>query len=397
MKNIKTVFLKELRRFFTDRRMLIALFLPGVIIAIFYTAMGRFITSSIVTSTAEENITYNIAYSDNSGAADPTVGPRIIQAFDLYVANKEKTNKITYHTFPLADLEAEKAKVINGTYDVLIAFSDNFDTVVHDAPGNHIDFYYYGASKKATNAYSVLTSLVRASYDYYQVNIDKDQKPIPANLAPSDYLGNRIMSIIFPMVTVSLLFSTVVSICPDSVAGEKERGTLAAMLLTPIKRKELALGKSLALLLTSLASGAVSFAGIAISLPQMMNGKLSLALDGWSYTLLGLMVVTTLTLFVGIGILVSTLTKSTKEASSYLGPMTVVFVALSVVSGSVDTSSIGFAFIPFLNVTSCMGSILQGSISVPFFAITIGMSVIETILLVIASTHLFSSERVMIK
>ena len=396
MKNVKTVFLKELRRFFTDKRMLIALFLPGVIIAIFYTAMGNFMTSSAVSSTAVENITYNIAYSDNSGAADPNAGPRVVQAFDLYVANKEKTNKIVYYTFPLANLETEKAKVADGTYDVLIAFSDDFDNQVHTTPGNHIDFYYYGAAKKATNAYTVLTSLVRASYDYYQVNIDKDQKPIPANLAPSDYLGNKIMSIIFPMVTVSLLFSTVVSICPDSVAGEKERGTMAAMLLTPIKRKELALGKSLALLLTSLASGAVSFAGIAISLPQMMKG-VSFSLDGWSYTLLGLMVITTLTLFVGIGMLVSTLTKSTKEATSYLGPMTVVFVALSVVSGSTDTSSLGFAFIPFLNVTSCMGSILQGSISIPYFAITIGMSVIETALLVIATTRLFSSERIMIK
>ena len=397
MRNIKTVFLKEMRRFFTDKRMLIALFLPGVIIAVFYSVMGNFMNSAAVSSTAVENITYNIAYSDNSGAADPNVGPRIVQAFDLYVANKEKTNQITYYTFPLADLEAEKAKVANGTYDVLIAFSDDFDNQVHTAPGNHIDFYYYGAAKKATNAYSVLSSLVRTSYDYYLVNIDQELHPIPANLAPSDYMGNKIMSIIFPMVTVSLLFSTVVSICPDSVAGEKERGTMAAMLLTPIKRKELALGKSLALLLTSLASGAVSFAGIAISLPQMMGGKLSFALDGWSYTMLGLMVITTLTMFVGVGMLISTLTKSTKEATSYLGPMTVVFVALSVLSGTVDTSSIGFAFIPFLNVTSCMGSILQGSISIPYFAITIGMSVLETILLVVASTKLFSSERIMIK
>ena len=36
MKNIKTVFLKELKRFFTDPRMLIALFLPGILIFIVY-------------------------------------------------------------------------------------------------------------------------------------------------------------------------------------------------------------------------------------------------------------------------------------------------------------------------------------------------------------------------
>ena len=394
MKNVKHVFLKELRRFFTDKRMLAALFLPGIIIAVFYTIMGNMMSTTIA-STDVTDSTYVVAYSDNYGNA---AKPLLIQSYDLYlgISDKEKTNKVEYHVVKIANLEAEKAKVAAGTYDVLIAFSDDFETKITASRGNHIDLYYYGATRKATHAYQVLGSLVRASYDAYFVNIDSKGNPIAPNLAPKDYVGSQVMAIIFPMITVSLLFSTVVSICPDAVAGEKERGTMAAMLLTPVDRKEIALGKSLALLVTSLASGAVSFLGIAISLPRMMSG-LSFSLDWWTYVLLGFLVLTTLTLFVGVGMIVSTLTKSTKEATSYLGPMTVVFVALGVLSGTANTTSLGFAFVPFLNITSCMSSILRGAVSVPYFAITIGMSAALTGVLMFLSAKMFSSERIMVK
>ena len=392
MKNIRTVFAKEIRRFFTDKRMLAALFLPGILIAILYTCMGNIFTNSSALSTEVSNITYVIAYSDNSGLPKPS----LLLDFEDYTKVAEPTNKIEYHTFALADLETEKNKVKDGTYDVMIAFSDDFETKVQTEKGNHLDMYYYGSSKKASNAYLLLSALIRTTYDNYQVNVDSKGLPITPNLAPSEYVGSQLISILFPMITVSLLFSTVVSICPDAVAGEKERGTLAAMLLTPIKRKELALGKALALLCTSLASGAVSFLGLVISLPRLMSG-LSFSIGALEYTLLGLLIITTLTFFVGTGMLVSTLTKSTKEASSYLGPLTVVFMALAIMTAFVDTSSIGFAFVPFLNITSCMSAVLKGSISVPFFAITIGMSALETFALMFAATRLFSSERIMIK
>lgn len=394
MKNVKHVFLKELRRFFTDKRMLAALFLPGIIIAVFYTIMGNMMSTTIA-STDVTDSTYVVAYSDNYGNA---AKPLLIQSYDLYlgISPKEKTNKVEYHVVKIANLEEEKAKVAVGTYDVLIAFSDDFETKITASRGNHIDLYYYGATRKATHAYQILGSLVRTSYDAYFVNIDGKGNPIAPNLAPKDYVGSQVMAIIFPMITVSLLFSTVVSICPDAVAGEKERGTMAAMLLTPVDRKEIALGKSLALLVTSLASGAVSFLGIAISLPRMMSG-LSFSLDWWTYVLLGFLVLTTLTLFVGVGMIVSTLTKSTKEATSYLGPMTVVFVALGVLSGTANTTSLGFAFVPFLNITSCMSSILRGAVSVPYFAITIGMSAALTGVLMFLSAKMFSSERIMVK
>ncbi|MFQ7035420.1 MAG: ABC transporter permease subunit [Candidatus Borkfalkia sp.] len=50
-------------------------------------------------------------------------------------------------------------------------------------------------------------------------------------------------------------------IAPESIAGEKERGTIATLLVTPIKRSELVVGKVLSLSALSSLSAISSFIG----------------------------------------------------------------------------------------------------------------------------------------
>src|SRR5690554_594131 len=47
MRNLWTIIKKELRRFFTDRRMLISLLLPGIMIFILYSIMGDVMTNNL--------------------------------------------------------------------------------------------------------------------------------------------------------------------------------------------------------------------------------------------------------------------------------------------------------------------------------------------------------------
>ena len=61
MNNIFAILKKELRRFFTDKRMLLSLFLPGILIFIIYTAMG-----SVFSNFLNPSDDYNyIVYIDN--------------------------------------------------------------------------------------------------------------------------------------------------------------------------------------------------------------------------------------------------------------------------------------------------------------------------------------------
>ena len=55
------------------------------------------------------------------------------------------------------------------------------------------------------------------------------------------------------------------------VAGEKERGTMASMLVSPIKRSSIVLGKVFALMIISGISSVVYVAVMVGFLPQMMG------------------------------------------------------------------------------------------------------------------------------
>ena len=60
MRTIFTIVKKELKRFFSDPRMLVSLFLPGILIYGIYSVMGGFITDSMTTD--EYNIYNKVLY-----------------------------------------------------------------------------------------------------------------------------------------------------------------------------------------------------------------------------------------------------------------------------------------------------------------------------------------------
>ncbi|MCR5349349.1 MAG: ABC transporter permease [Bacilli bacterium] len=398
MNNVWTVFKKEMRRFFTDPRMLLALFLPGILIYVLYGAMGRLFSSSLM-ETKVENTTYRIAYTDNAS----TGTPKLIQGFQLYVesAEEEKTNKVEFHPVPVSDVEATKNLVKEGKYDVFAVFSDNFETTVipdqSQVLTRYIYLFYNGATPAGTKAYQNMYALVDLTYRDYVVNIDTKGQAITPNLASSDYTGAKLMSVLVPLLTMSMLFSSVVSICPDAIAGEKERGTLSAMLLTPIKRGELAFGKIAALSVTAAASGLVSFLGLLGGLPAMMQG-MSISFAPLTVVLLGVLIVTTLILFVSMGTIVSAFAKTAKECSSYMAPLMVVAMAAALLPLMVNPAQIGWAFVPFVNVASCMNILITtGTVSPLFLGVTIGMNLLYTGALIFATSRMFHSERIMVK
>ena len=398
MKNVMTIFKKEMRRFFTDKRMLLALFMPGLLILVLYSVLGRFMASAVM-EVKVENASYRIAYTDNSGATDK---PLLIESYDQYLASneKEKTNKAEYYPVPVSEIDATKEALKLGKYDVFIVFSDNFEVAIEEdttSPlNNYIQIFYNGEKAIGTTAYSSIKNLVDICYKKYVINMDSSGNPIEPNLGKSDYMGSKIMSFIMPMLTLSMLFSTVMSICPDAIAGEKERGTLSSLLITPIKRSELALGKILALTLTAALSGIVSFLGIMGGLPSMLSG-LNIALDVGTIFALALLIITTLILFVSIGTLVSTVSKTVKECSSYMTPLLVLLMASAFLPLVINSNGLGFAFVPLLNVSICMSSLVGSTgINAAFIVITGAMNLVISGALLALISSLFHKERIIV-
>ena len=402
MKNIKTIFFKELRRFFTEPRMLAALFLPGIIIYIFYSLMGTFMEASFAPSSGKpENYTYQIVATNNYSSTEE-VAPLIFDVFDAYLPVNESTNKVQYYYINTSEVDFYKEQLSNHEYDLLIVFNDNFEDALKGETSNtktNISLYYDGSDSISTYLYTVFTSLVDTTYTNFTVNIE-DGIYVDGNVSPENYTFKNIMSFIVPLVTISLLFSTVISICPEAIAGEKERGTLASLLMTPMKRTELVIGKISALTIISLASGMVSFLGLVISLPNLYGGGMTLSslFSPASFIMLLLLILTTLCVFVTMGLVISAFSKSIKEAGSYLTPIMTILMVAAIIPFSVDMSGIGYAFIPLLNIVSSMNLLIRETnleLLIPYIAITAVMNIVLSGLLVFITAKLFNSEKIM--
>ena len=93
----------------------------------------------------------------------------------------------------------------------------------------------------------------------------------PTAILATMMLANELHTASTLALLLIFVISGAMSITPESVAGEKERGTIATILVTPVRRSYVAIGKILALSAFSLIGATSSFLGTVLSLPKLMG------------------------------------------------------------------------------------------------------------------------------
>ena len=394
MRNVLTIFLKELKRVFTDKRMLISLFLPGVLIYFVYTVMGTVMTK-VVTQSSTKDTNFQVAYTDNfnSSKTDGQL-PKLMTYVDEAMKASKNNNTVTFKEFTTGELDSYKEELRQGKYHLVVAFTNDFENKLGDTTAsNDVDLFYNGDSSASSDLYNYVSQIVSVAYTNYTVN---KNGAVTANVGEKDMMAMKIAAMIIPMVTISILFSTVLSLCPEAIAGEKERGTLASLLLTPIKRGEFVAGKILSLSTTAIASGIVSFTGLILSIPKLMGG-FNITISPVDGLLLFLLVITVLLLFVAIGVFISALANTVKEAAGYLSPIMIVFMLFGMAPSLFGFDQWYLSFVPILNVCVSINALLNGAENLLlFFGLTVASTIVYTGLLMFGVTKLFNKERVVL-
>ena len=180
-------------------------------------------------------------------------------------------------------------------------------------------------------------------------------------------LGGLIFYLIALMSLTGAMYPAI-----DLTAGEKERGTIEAILASPATRTELVVGKFLAVFVISIASALLSLASLAatfsfpllstLALRGETQSQLSLVISAKAVAAVFLMVLPLAGMFAALLLTVSVLAKSYKEAQSYVTPLLVVMVVPVVGSllPGVDLNA-RLALVPVLNVGLVSKEILTGS------------------------------------
>lgn len=385
MKNIWTVMKKEFARFFRDRRLVVSLFLPGILIYLIYSLLGSGLISNL--GGVDENYVYQV-YTVNMP--------------DEFAAQFEGVSFMELHAISAEEADSHKQAVSDQQEDLLVIFPADFEEKYAAAVAGDptaaptVEFFYNTVRSEGSQAYSLFASAISD----LQQQVTPYFLPLVTDLATDADVTGMIFSMIAPMLVLMFLFTGCMSVAPESIAGEKERGTLATMLVTPVRRSHIAAGKIIALSAISLLSGICSFLGIILSLPKLMGaaGNLSVAVyTAGDYLMLLGVVLSSVLVMVALVSIVSAFAKSVKEATGMVGPLTVLvmLLGLSTMFSTGATGSYLWYLIPLYNSARAMNGIFSFLASPVAVLITIAVNLVVAALLAVLLAKMFDSEKIM--
>ena len=382
---ILTIMKKELARFFGDKRTVAGVLLPGVMIYVLYSFMGTAMGSvfgveeDYVPSIQAVRLPQSIAALADSAGMALTEGEE-------------------------AGLPAAMDQVAGQELDLLAVFPEDFDQAVADysvasgEPAPHVEVYYSSVSTASQSAYMAFTGLLDSYESLLANKFDVNAGEGVYDLATAEESTGALFAMLMPMLLMMFLYSGCSAVAPESIAGEKERGTIATMLVTPIRRSDIAVGKILALAVITVLSGASSALGTILSLPNLMGGaagEMNANIYGVrDYLFLAAVILSTVLLLVTLVALLSAFAKTVKEAQTYAVPLMILVMVLGITGmfGGGASQNLAVYAIPLYNSVQCIVGIFSFSLLGQAVALTAAVNGAATLLGVFVLTRMFNSE-----
>ena len=382
---ILTIMKKELARFFGDKRTVAGVLLPGVMIYVLFSFMGTDLGSVFG---VEEDFVPSI-----QAVRRPQSIAALADSAGMALTEGEE-----------AGLPAAMDQVAGQELDLLVVFPEDFDQAVADysvasgEPAPHVEVYYSSVSTASQSAYMAFTGLLDSYESLLANKFDVNAGEGVYDLATAEESTGALFAMLMPMLLMMFLYSGCSAVAPESIAGEKERGTIATMLVTPIRRSDIAVGKILALAVITVLSGASSTLGTILSLPNLMGGaagEMNANIYGVrDYLLLAAVILSTVLLLVTLVALLSAFAKTVKEAQTYAVPLMILVMVLGITGmfGGGASQNLAVYAIPLYNSVQCIVGIFSFSLLGQAVALTAAVNGAATLLGVFVLTRMFNSE-----
>lgn len=394
--NMLAIIKKEFARFFGDKRMVFTtIIMPGLLIYLIYSFMGDGLADTFAT---DENYRAKVYVQNMPLSIQPMFDSLQMDITDA------------------TDMDAESLKplVENKKIELLVIFPPQFDSAmaaynVFDTAqvAPNILMYSNFTNVESDNA----ENMVRIMLNMYEESISnkfdingyrEDNADEKFNLATDEDSMGKIFSMMMPFLLLIFLYSGCVAVAPESIAGEKERGTIATLLVTPMNRSHLALGKIISLSVIALLSGLSSFVGTMLSLPNLMGG----AIEGLptniyttaDYALLLGIILSTVLIMISLISIISAYAKTVKEAGTMVLPLMIVIMVVGVTSmmgGSEAQTAMAWYLIPIYNSVQAMVGIFSFGYSITNVVITIAVNSIYAGIFSLILAKMFNSEKIM--
>jgi sodium transport system permease protein len=231
--------------------------------------------------------------------------------------------------------------------------------------------------------------------------------------SPPREKAGGLLGFLLPFFLVSFILSGGQVVAVDATAGEKEKGTLEALLAAPVPLLHLALGKTLATVAMALLSGVAGLVGLALGgalsarlggdIPSRGGEVLSLGgqiqLDGGGFLALFLTAFL-LALFMGaVMVALGLYARSFKEAQSYMAPLLLLalFPLLFLQFRGFFELQPWHHLIPLFNTALLMDALLKGQAEGLQVALTWGSTLVYGALALLLAVRVFAREDVVFR
>ncbi len=397
LKNVRLLFAKELLGAVRDRR---TFFLTVIFPLIFYpmvvAVMSRFGESERV---RVETLVPTVLVVDASGNG---------------TFSREFSRASEFRVVPYVD--------VSRALDALRGDAGHLVMAVRQASGGEGAGLAVTLHYDQTSQYSAIAAAaVRRFLDGYQRNVVSakldalgyrysDLSPpltvATADVATGESFGRLFLSRLLPYFMVLAVLAGAMGLGAEITAGEKERSTIATLLVSHLSRTEIVLGKFLTVLAISLASCLLSAFGLLVgvrafgggltpsALPTSAVFRLDAAAFGWMLVVLVPLAV----ILAALVVIVGTYARSQKEASTYLLPIYMVIVLVGMVSMTGAGAFRGAQYlIPIANALYVLQSVIVGDVVFRDIAFTLGANVVCGGILIALAVQLFKREAVLFR
>jgi sodium transport system permease protein len=314
-----------------------------------------------------------------------------------------------------------QAAVRNGSADAVLVFPPNLPTRAGEPSATVKLYAKVGNLKAETGVISKLNAALEG-YNTELVSAGLAERGIRASFLtplrvqtldasrPQEAASGQ-LAFLVPMFLLQFILAGGMATAIDSTAGEKERGTLEVLLVSPVRRSEVVVGKLLATATTALTSAGFGLIGLLLSGPISrlltppgaktaaagLGGQLSVT--PVSVLVLILMALSAALLLSALLIAVSIFARSYKEAQTYVTPISllIVFPAVGLQFADFIGRGAGLYSIPVVNAMVVILDVVKGTVNLPFAGLALVVNLVITALLVRLAVRSFGREAVIFR
>ena len=400
MKGIREIFRKEIARVVKDKKMLFSVFLlPALLMVGLMMLIG--------------NLQKNMM-ADIDNHIPVIYAERFPESFQKFL----ETGGYTYDLRAMESETVVKNELTSGQADIWLQFPENFEeSIASYQKGDEIPqikVYYNPSEEYSMGAFREVTGTVLESYrqtllagrvgDLEQLMIFTVNTDNPDMIVQDEKKANgKELGMMLPYFITILLFAGAMGIGTDMIAGEKERGTMASLLVSPVKRSHIVLGKVFALMIISGISSLIYVVVMVISIP-LMSGTLSgmgteglkLSITFGQGAMLAGILIALAFLYATLIVLFSVFAKSTKEANTYVMPAYILVLVIGLMSMFTNQEpSTGAFCIPLYNSAIVLKNILSHEVTALQYVLTLTTTLICGVVLTGVIVKAFDRETIM--